>query len=215
MSGISSPTDGYLRRYRHRVKTVLADGTRTDTYVADYVDRAAHLRDAVGIAVFTRPTKTSRPAEARVMLRRQVRYATWQALGVPLVTEVLAGLIEEPETPEETTARELWEEAGIDRRPEHVHKLGKPFLLLPAIMTERMFPTAVEIGEEELRRAVEEHAAGDGGPFEAGAEHVVVPLGEAIAMNVARKGNVELELADVKTELILRRLWDALSEGHL
>ena len=38
ISRISSPIDGFLRRMRVRAKSLLSDGTRTDTYVMDWWD---------------------------------------------------------------------------------------------------------------------------------------------------------------------------------
>lgn len=216
ISAISQPLEGYLKRYRHRVKTVLTDGSRTDVYVVDFIDRLPHLRDAVGVAIFSRASKNERPGAVRVMLRRQVRYAAFLAVGAPLVTEVVCGLIEAPETPEETSARELWEEAGLEISPSAVRRLGRPTFILPSILTERFYPTAIEVTEEMMRSAVEDHESGDGSPFEAGAEHVVMTLDEALAANAATgPGGAELQITDSKTELILRRLYDALREGEL
>lgn len=214
VSEISPATEGYLRRHRHRVKTRLAGGTRTEVYVTDYIDRVVDRRDAVATAVYAAPPEGRGPGAARVLLRRQVRYGAWIALGAPLVSEVICGLIEAPESPEETTARELWEEAGIQVNARSVRRLGKPILVLPSILTERMFPTVVEVGEDQLAAAVLGGTTGDGSPFEEGAEHKVLTLDEALEESAAfSAGGADLGVADLKTELVLLRLRDLLARG--
>jgi ADP-ribose pyrophosphatase len=210
ISAISSPVEGYLRRYRHRIKTRLSDGSRTDVFVADYVDRASHQRDAVGVVLFARGDTSM---SARVLLRRQLRYAAYIALGAPLVTEVVAGLIERPETPEQTAVRELYEEVGIEVAPDAVKRLGKPFFILPGLLPELMYPIAIELTPQLLEAACEAMPSGDGSPFEQGAEHVIMTIEEAIATSCAPGANVDV--ADSKTELLLRRLEQGLREGTL
>jgi 8-oxo-dGTP pyrophosphatase MutT (NUDIX family) len=205
ISAISSPVEGYLRRYRHRIKTRLSDGTRTDVFVADFVDRASHQRDAVGVILFARAPSIE---ATRVLLRRQLRYAAYIALGTPLVAEVVAGLIERPETPEQTAVRELWEEVGIHVPADVPKALGKPFFILPGLLPELMFPVAVELTNEVLESAQDALPSGDGSPFEQGAEHVIMQL-------CIRGAREDIDVADSKTELILRRLEQALREGSL
>lgn len=208
LSAISSPIEGFLRRYRHRVKTLLSDGTRTDTFVVDFIDRAHDRRDAVGFIPFAKKTPVE---ETLVLLRRQVRYGAWVATGVPLVCEVAAGVIELPETPEQTAQRELYEETGIEIGLEHVRLLGRPLFILPGALTERVFCVSIEVPEDIIRESVGAEVIGDGSPFEQGAELVALTLAEALGAVEGKRSGATPDIADAKTELILRRLKEALS----
>lgn len=205
LSEIAAPVSGFLRRHRHRVKTVMSDGHRTDTYVVDYADRERHRRDAVAVAVYSRGKN---PARTRVLLRRQVRYAAFLVTGQPVTVELVAGLIESPESPAECTVRELWEEAGATISVDVVKSLGPPFFPIPGLSTERIVPTMVELAADVLESLASNHAPGDGSPFEEGAENFVVSLEEAFAMMADPIGDPRdvSFINDAKTELILRRL---------
>jgi 8-oxo-dGTP pyrophosphatase MutT (NUDIX family) len=216
ISAISSPLDGFLRRHRHRVKTLLSDGTRTDTYVVDYIDRSGGTRDAMAVAPFARDPSGA-IERTQVLLRRQVRYAAYLIAGEPLTTELIAGVIEEGERPEECVVRELYEEAGLEVELAKVRRLGLPYFVLPGTLTERLVPMAVELDPSALRQAVDIDPYGDGSPFEEGAEAVVLTLGEVFDL-IARGPASEkgaLSISDSKTELILGRLWRALERGAL
>lgn len=216
ISAISSPIDGYLRRYRHRAKIRLGDGTRTDAFVADYVDRDPRMRDAIAVAIFARPQGNRRASGVRILLRRQMRYAAYLVTREPMVTEVVAGLIERPESPEETAVREIREETGIEVDRDRVRALGPPFFPIPGILTERMYPQVAEVEEADLERAAIDVPLGDG-PMEQGAEHLIATLGDAlrsIDLDPTRDpGGLRIE--DAKTELVLWRLYRALDEGAL
>lgn len=214
ISGISSPLEGFLRRYRHRVKTVLSDGSRSDVYTADFVDRRAEIRDAVAVAVFARAASLD---ETRLLLRRQVRYGAYRVHGQALTTELIAGLIEGEEPPLETARRELLEEAGIESLPSRTWALGPPFFVLPGVMTERIFPVAIEIDAATFEAVPELVPQGDGSPFEEGALPLVATFAEVDAL-IARGPSSEpgaLFIADAKTELVLGRLRRALEAGTL
>ncbi len=206
ISALSSPVRGYLVRLRHRLKTVLDDGSRTETYIADVVDRAPDKRDAVTIAIYA-PAETV--METKVLLRRQLRYGAYLATGAPLVTELPAGVIE-GEDPRETTVRELWEEASIEVTPDDVMSLGPPFYALPSILTERIHPTAVAVTEAVLDASIRSTPEGDGSPFEEGAELFVCTLGEALDRTQRDDDGSHDVIADAKTELVLARLAAAL-----
>lgn len=207
ISALSSPLHGYLKRLRHRVKTILADGTRTDTYIVDVVDRDPTTRDAVAIAVYV-PAETV--MQTRVLLRRQVRYGAYLAAGAPLVTEVLAGLIE-GEDPRQTVVREAWEEAGLRIEVEAVATLGPPFFALPSILTERVHPMAVAVSDHAMDEALASSPIGDGSPFEEGAEQIACTLGEALDLTQVEPDHHGTPyIADARTELVLARLAAAL-----
>jgi 8-oxo-dGTP pyrophosphatase MutT (NUDIX family) len=208
VSKLSSPVEGYLRRYRHRIKTLFDDGTRSEVYVADYMDRDPSRRDAVAIAVYAR-AKSGRVEDTIVLLRSQVRYAAYVRAKRPLVTEVIAGLIEHDEPPETTAVRELWEEAGLEVDHSAVKRLGRSFFILPGIFTERVVPLAVEVRADALAAALEEPPPGDGSAFEQGAELVKLTLGDAFAkIEEEHSGDPKaLVIDDAKTEILLARLW--------
>ncbi len=203
LSEISKPLQGFLRRHRLRAKTLLTDGSRTETYVVDYVDRAEDRRDAVVVAAYALPEGATSPNEASVLMRRQVRYPPFLLGGAPTMLELVAGLIELPERPEQACVRELLEEASLEVSIEMVESLGAAFFASPGILTERMFPVAVRLPIETLHAAAQLPALGDGSPMEEGASLVVMGISEAIegAEQESPEG-----ICDAKTELTLRRL---------
>lgn len=226
LSRIAPPTEGYLRRHRHRVKTRLEDGTRTEAYVVDYVDRTPDKRDAAAIALFAR-AEGGAVEDTRVLLRRQVRYAAWVVAGRPLVTEVHAGLIEGGEPPEACAVREVWEEAGLEIEAADVIPLGPPFFMLPGIFTERIVPLAVELPRDVLEAAVDLVPPGDGSPFEEGVDAIALSLGEifahiergapaatAPATTAPATASDAIIIDDAKTELVLTRLWRHLEASR-
>jgi len=213
VSRITSPVEGYLRRYRHRVKTVFTDGSRSEAYVVDYVDRAPDKRDAAGFVLFARGPRDPVGA-TRILLRRQMRYAVYVAAQRPLTTEVFAGLIEGGETPEACVERETWEEAGVRIDRGEAIRLGRPFFPVPGLFTERIFPLAVQITPGALEDALLDPPPGDGSPFEDGSVLLSLTLDEAFELMEAPEPTRpdELTLDDAKTELILARLWRHLEK---
>lgn len=214
LSRISSPVEGYLRRYRRRVKTQLDDGSRTDTYVVDFVDRDESKRDAVAIAIHG--DVPADVGQTPILLRRQVRYAAYVVAGRPLTTEVFAGLIEGGERPEAATLREVWEEAGIEIEERQIQGLGPPFFMLPGIFTERVFPMAVQVPTAVLKEALELEPPGDGSPFELGADALLLTLAEAFErIEAPAPADPRLpSLDDAKTEILLARLWRHLESAR-
>jgi ADP-ribose pyrophosphatase len=212
LSEISAPVSGFLRRHRHRVKTVMDNGRRTETYVVDYADRDIDRRDAVAVAVYARGKNA---AKTRVLLRRQVRYAAYLVTGQPTTVELVAGLIELPESPESCTARELWEEAGAVIESRTVQPLGPPFFPIPGLSTERIVPMMVELPSDTLDALALTQPPGDGSPFEEGAENFVVSLADAFEMMLvpADSAGDRPLINDAKTEIILHRLGRMLWGG--
>lgn len=210
MSSLSAPLEGFTQRHRHRIKTRLEDGSNTDVYVADYIDRKGSIRDAIVVLPYERSD-----ARVRVLLRRQFRYAAFVARGVPLVVEAIAGLIDDDEPPSDTVVKELWEEAGISISKSEVAALGEPWFSVPGIMTERMFPFSVEVAPGTFEKALQAEPVGDGSPFEAGAELLVFDLEEALALRAQKMnaGITDLWLGDAKTEILLWRLQSELKRG--
>jgi 8-oxo-dGTP pyrophosphatase MutT (NUDIX family) len=211
ISDTSHPLEGFLRRHRHRAKTRLSDGTRTDIYVADFIDRDPGWRDAVAVAIFSADEGT-KPDAVRVLLRRQVRYAAYLVTAEALFTEVVAGLIELPESSIETAVRELYEEAGLEVGRADVHALGDPFFILPGTVTERIVPMAARVSKATLAAAAGTIAPGDGSPLEEGAELIDLSLEEALGRIY---GERRPAIKDAKTEIVLSRLLRALERGTL
>jgi ADP-ribose pyrophosphatase len=210
ISRISSPVDGFLRRMRVRAKSLLSDGARTDTYVMDYVDREERLRDAAVVLAYSPAPKPQPVGATRVLFRRQLRYPAYLVTGQPLCTEVIAGLIEAPESPQDAAVRELYEETGIRVTRDRMRPLGRPYFATPGAFTERFFPFVVELAPEEMERA-EPYADS---PMEQGAELIDASLSDAMVLLdqdplTADRG---IFIADAKTEILLHRLQAFLIE---
>ena len=92
-------------------------------------------------------------------------------------------------------AAEAWEEAGFKVSPQNVEFLGGPFFVAPGILSEKIFPTAVDV------TGLEQHVApGDGSPLEEGGLLRWRTFEEVLAACVSG------ELIDAKTEISLNRL---------
>jgi ADP-ribose pyrophosphatase len=121
--------------------------------------------------------------------------------------EVVAGIVEEGDEGEEGLRRraalEVHEEAGFVVEPARVRLLGAGTFPSPGAMAEKFWLAAVEVDP-----AAAAPPAGDGSLMEEGAEIAWMDLDEAIAACV--RG----DLADAKTELVLRRLRDGIDLLH-
>ena len=208
ISGIASPTEGFVRRYRHRAKTHLSDGTRTDAYVVDFVDRAPTRRDAVAVALYV---PAPEPGRTMVVLRQQLRYPVFVATGAPLMTEVVAGVLEDDEPPEQTAVREVAEETGLTISSRNVERLGGPFYPSPGVFTEMIHVVAARLQPDALDGPLP-IAPGDGSPLEAGARLVAVALDDVFDLphGPPGAGDTRVLLCDAKTEIALRRLRERL-----
>lgn len=195
---------GFLAIRRLRLRNRRADGSVSAPYLCDSVARP-YGQDAVVVAIY---------AGDRVLLREGLRPAL--TLGrdpsrAPLpeptpalfLTELVAGIVEEGDHGEAglrtRAAHEVDEEAGFAVDPAAVVLLGAGALPSPGAMIEKFYFTAVEVDPER-----QQPLAGDGSPMEEGARTRWMQLDDAIAACV--RG----EIADLKTELGLRRLRDHL-----
>lgn len=201
LSAISPALSGFLRRHRHRIKTVLSDDTRTDTYVVDYVDRPAHRRDAVGVLAYLRAED---PLDTTVLLREQVRYPPFIVQRRATMIECVAGIIEGDEAPERAAVRELYEEAGLDVAAERARRVGGWFFPSPGLLTERIAIVVVELEPGALDGPLA--PPGDGSPMEEGAVLLSMSLRDALAFADRGGTDDELQIQDAKTELALFRL---------
>lgn len=193
---------GFLVLRRMKLRLVGADGTRTKEGTWDYVERPMGL-DAVVLALWRR-----RADRVEVLLRSGVRVPV--QFGRPhtprtlLFPELVAGILERGEESDEGSreraADEAMEEAGLLIEAKAVRVLGPPMYPTPGMCAEQFHFVHAEVEDQEASAP-----AGDGSPFEEGARLEWVPLGEALAR--CARG----EIQDLKTELGLRRLREALS----
>jgi len=117
--------------------------------------------------------------------------------------EVPAGLVEPGEDPAETAARELGEELGFTARASDMRPLGPWTFPAPGFIGERHLFYAVEV-DPSVRQVPSE----DGSALERAAAICALPLLEVIEH--CRTGAIR----DAKTELVARRLVEALSLGE-
>ena len=199
---------GFLGIRRMRLRNRRADGSLSEPYPCDFVERPYGL-DAVVVALYRRTG-----AGVDVLLRKGLRPPlvfgrTEERVPVPdprtslLLTELVAGIVEAHDKGSEgirrRAAEEALEEAGYAIAPEQIAFLGAATFATPGLMAEKFWLMAAEVAD-----AVPSKALGDGSPMEEGSSTWWMPLGEAIAACV--RGEIE----DCKTELALRRLADWL-----
>lgn len=210
LSRVSSPVDGFLRRHRHRAKSVLSDGFSTDTYVVDYVDRAPERRHAVCVLPFV--SGGGPVGETQVILRSQMRYPAYLVSGQPMMLETIAGIIEGDEPPKAAAVREVWEEGGLRVAEPELFELGAAFFPSPGVLTERIHVLAVPVPAACLEPGALPPAPTDGSVMEQGAELLALTLDDALSLR-AVPASEALSLADAKTEIALWRLRAHLSTG--
>ena len=206
LTATSRCDEGFLRLKRFRAVNRRVDGSCSDPYRIDVIDRPT--LDAVALCLFTRTGD-----RIEVLTRHQLRPAALfrrgdrAALPEPrhlLVEEIVAGVIEPGERGEPALIRraveEAREEAGVQVAPAAVFPLGGPLFLVPGIASEKIHLYAAEVarfGGEGLFEAPHE---GDGSPLEEGAFLSWRELGAAI--RACEAGEVQ----DAKSEVAFRRL---------
>ncbi|HZH78581.1 MAG TPA: NUDIX hydrolase [Archangium sp.] len=194
--------EGFLRVRRLRCQNRRADGTASKVYRVDVVDRPR--LDAVAVLVYRRGA-SGLEVLTRMNLRPAAYFRRGKDMTVPdpatylRVEEIVAGLLE-PEDKGEAglrhrAAEEVLEEAGYEVKPEEIQLLGAGFFLAPGILSEKVFPAAVDVTGKEPGTP-----AGDGSPLEEGTHLQWRPIGELLAM--CRRG----EVPDAKTEIAILRL---------
>ncbi|WNG38563.1 NUDIX hydrolase [Archangium violaceum] len=194
--------EGFLRVRRLRCQNRRADGTASKVYRVDVVDRPR--LDAVAVLVFRRGA-SGLEVLTRMNLRPAAYFRRGKDMTVPdgatylRVEEIVAGLLEPEDRGEaglrHRAAEEVREEAGFDVKPEEIQLLGAGFFLAPGILSEKVFPAAVDVTGKE--QGVPQ---GDGSPLEEGTHLQWRPIRELLAM--CRRG----EVPDAKTEILLLRL---------
>jgi ADP-ribose pyrophosphatase len=194
---------GFLRLKRVIMRVAFADGTVSEPFEYDTIDRArldavvlaAHYRGEGGrrqviLRSALRPPVALRPRATSPIVERDTLGALW---------ELPAGLVEaderSPEGLRRCAARELHEEVGVVVSPDALRELGPSGFPAPGVIGERHFFFHVEIDPATFQVPTE-----DGSALEKLAKVVAVDLEHAIALT--RTGEIE----DEKTELALRRL---------
>jgi ADP-ribose pyrophosphatase len=198
-----APPGAYLVVHRMEVEARFPDGSKSEPFVYDVVQRRA--LDAVVVVPHFVGKDGKRRVLLRSALRPPVRFRPREVWPVPErptlggLWEVVAGLVEEDERSPEglraCAARELYEEVGATVALEAVHPLGPSTFPCPGVIGERHFFFHAAIDPEALVLPPE-----DGSVLERHARLAVVSLEEALAL--VRAGEIE----DAKTEIALRRL---------
>ena len=194
---------GFLRIVRRKYRATYPDGTLSEPFLYDAVDRNA-IDAVVIVAHFV-----GRSGERRVFLRSALRPPLMLRDGAhsPMpeeacdgrLWELPAGMIEPTEQSPTGVVRgahrELLEELGFDVALGTLHRLGPSMFPAPGFVAERHFYFEVEV--DAGTRCEPES---DGSALEQCARVVDLTLEEALAL--CRTGAIE----DAKTELALRRL---------
>jgi ADP-ribose pyrophosphatase len=195
--------EGFLRLVRRRLRVHYPDGSTSDAFVYDEVDRRAI--DAAVIAA----RYVGADGVRRVVLRSSIRPPLYfrDPARAPIafperhgaLWELPAGLVEvDEQSPEgllRGAARELSEEAGFAVDPARLSALGPSTYPCAGVIAERHFFFEVVVdpasrGEPSL----------DGSALERDGKLIDVPL--VAALEMCRNGEIE----DAKTEIALRRL---------
>ena len=202
--------EGWLRVRRLRCRNRRADGTTSEIYRVDVIDRPR--LDAVAVMVFRRGE-----LGVEVLTRRQLRPAAYFRKDLPktiedgrvhlFIEEIVAGLLEPSDHGEEgvraRAAIEVAEESGFSVSPAEIVLLGAPYFLAPGIVSEKVFPCAVEVtGKPQAA------PPGDGSPLEEGATLRWRTLPDLL--RVCRSG----EIQDARTEIGAARLAAHLGLGR-
>jgi ADP-ribose pyrophosphatase len=198
-----APSRAFLTMRRLELRAQFPDGTVSDPFFYDMVERKA--LDAVVVAPHFRDESGAKKVLLRSALRPPVVFRPRSSWPVPErdtlggLWEFPAGLVEPNERSEEglrvCAARELFEETGAELTPEAMLPLGPSVFPCPGVIGERHFFFHAEIDPTALVPPVE-----DGSALERQATLVTVTLEDALAL--VRAGEIE----DAKTEIALRRL---------
>ena len=194
-------TRGFLRLRRYALRTAYPDGTRSEAYEYDVVEREA--MDAVAMVLVASGEDGPRIC-LRSSLRPPLAFRPGYALPLPdpgraVLWEVPAGLVEPGERGEAglraCAVRETLEEVGLHLSPDAFSSLGAPACLSPGVLGEKIYFLTARVDPSQRTAPLE-----DGSPVEERAAIEFVPLG--VALDAVRDGRIE----DLKTEVAVRRL---------
>ncbi len=198
--------EGFLRLKRYRARNRREDGSRSDEYRIDVIDRPT--LDAVAVLLWART-----PRGVEVLTRRGLRPAAYfrKDMQAPLpepeyllLEELVAGVLEPGERGEAAlqhrASEETVEEAGFAVPPERFERLGGSFFVVPGIASEKIHLVHAEVPRFGGDGPFEAPHQGDGSPLEEGAVLAWRELRAAI--RACEAGEIE----DAKTEMGFRRL---------
>jgi ADP-ribose pyrophosphatase len=207
LEDLSPPgVSGFLRVVRRRLRLRRNDGSWSEPFVYDEVER--HALDAVVIAAHyldggVRHVYLRSAVRPPVTLRGRDRYDVPGSTGRLGLWELPAGLVEVHEQSEDgivhTAKRELAEELGFDVPAQAFAPLGPSTFPACGAFGERHYFFMVEVNPRERRSP-----SLDGSVLESVGSICTVPLGAALQLCALGK------LEDAKTELGLRRLAEVL-----
>lgn len=204
------PKDGFLRLTRLVIRNRYRDGTSSKAYPCDIVSRPCV--DAVTVVLYQRDGEG-----VRVGLRECLRAPVWMRRTNPDVPfpddppidtllETVAGVLEPsdnelplPEALARRAQAESLEEVGLTVALGDLHPLGGAGFPTPGVADEKVYFMRAEVDFATARRP-----EGDGSAMEEVGGLVILPLDEALER--CDTG----EIADMKTEIALRRLARAL-----
>jgi ADP-ribose pyrophosphatase len=208
-----SPADqrGFLRLVRRRYRAHYPDGTASEPFLYDIVDRpaidavvlVAHYQDDGARRLFLR--SSVRPPIAE----RDPARSPYPERDPPggLMWELPAGLIElDEQSPEglvRCAARELREELGFDAPLAAFRELGASMFPVPGFIAERLYFFEVEVDP-----ATRSEPTLDGSALEHFGEVVALPVTDILER--CRSGT----LHDLKAELCVRRLIERYGTGE-
>jgi ADP-ribose pyrophosphatase len=192
---------GFLELVRRRYRAHYPDGSVSQPFVYDEVDRKA-IDAVVIVAHFAREGARHvylRSAMRPPVFNRDPARSPMEEAGTGGLWEVPAGLVEPDEQSEAgvqlSAARELHEELGFVVPAAALRPLGPSTFPTPGVIAERHFYFEVEVDPE-----TRSEPGLDGSALERFGRVVSLALGEALGLCAA--GAIE----DAKTELALRRL---------
>lgn len=192
--------EGFLRVRRLVLRNRYDDGTTSREYRYDCAERDA--MDAVGIVLVDHGGRVCLRSSIRPPIALRGRYHVpfpEREHGDPTLWEIPAGLVEPGERGEKglraCCARETMEEVGLEVDPAAFWRLGGPLYLSPGIVAEQIHFFVAEVDRGSTRMPTL-----DGSPVEERCLVEWVAIDEALA--ACRDGRI----ADVKTEVALRRL---------
>lgn len=180
--------DGFFKVDLYHVRLPALDGTLTPVRKQLVLDRG----DAVGVLLYC-------PATAKVIFVRQFRFPASQKVDGWLL-EVVAGMMDEGETPEDAARRETLEESGYEVR-ELVRIAG--FFPTPGGSNERIFLFYAEV-EPGMRTAA------GGGLATEGEDLEIVEM----TVDEVREGLREGAFADAKTLIAIQWLLAKSAAGR-